>query len=307
MKGSFKKIFMLVMSLVMFFGPVLEAKDLSKFVILHTNDTHGFDQRAEGILGMATVAAVKKDYEAKGYQVLLVDGGDAIQDNNLVNFSQGASAIEFMNAVGYDAMAAGNHEFDYGQDVLLKRVSEAKFPILATNIEVNATKKTLLKPYTIVQKGNVKVGIIGITTPETKTSTNPKNVAGLTIWAGKPLYAKTQKEIDYLRSAGCDVVMAVAHLGSSDGSKGIRSNDLAANVKGLDIIVDGHDHQVKNLLINNTLIAETGCYTKNIGKITWDGSKWNSEMIAYNASLPQEPTVKALIDKTALEVKKRIR
>ena len=90
------------------------AADFSHLVILHTNDTHGYDQRADGVNGMATVAALKKDYEAKGYKVLLVDAGDAIQDNNLVNFSKGKTAIDFMNAVGYDAMTIGNHEFDWG-------------------------------------------------------------------------------------------------------------------------------------------------------------------------------------------------
>ena len=83
------------------------AADFSNLVIIHTNDTHGFDRRAEGINGMATVSALRKHYLSQGKDVLLVDAGDAIQDNNLVNFSKGKSAIAFMNAVGYDAMALG--------------------------------------------------------------------------------------------------------------------------------------------------------------------------------------------------------
>ena len=78
------------------------AADFSNLVIIHTNDTHGFDRRAEGINGMATVSALRKHYLSQGKDVLLVDAGDAIQDNNLVNFSKGKSAIAFMNAVGYD-------------------------------------------------------------------------------------------------------------------------------------------------------------------------------------------------------------
>ena len=81
------------------------AADFSNLVIIHTNDTHGFDRRAEGINGMATVSALRKHYLSQGKDVLLVDAGDAIQDNNLVNFSKGKSAIAFMNAAGYDAMA----------------------------------------------------------------------------------------------------------------------------------------------------------------------------------------------------------
>ena len=130
----------LLLTLSLLTGTALAA-DFSDLVILHTNDTHGYDQRADGINGMATVAAIRQDLLAQGKQVLLVDAGDAIQDNNLVNFSKGASAIQFMNAVGYDAMCLGNHEFDYGQDVTLARIREARFPMLACNIVVEATDR----------------------------------------------------------------------------------------------------------------------------------------------------------------------
>ena len=132
------------------------AADFSQLVILHTNDTHGYDQRADGVNGMATVAALKEDYEAKGYKVLLVDAGDAIQDNNLVNFSKGKTAIDFMNAVGYDAMTLGNHEFDYGSDVTLARIKQAKFPIVSANIIVDATGKPFTgKTHAIIRKGDL--------------------------------------------------------------------------------------------------------------------------------------------------------
>ena len=117
------------------------AADYSHLVIMHTNDTHGYDQRADGVNGMATVAALRKDFEAQGKQVLLLDAGDAIQDNNLVNLSKGKTAIEFMNAAGYDAMALGNHEFDYGADVTQQRIKQAHFPVMSANIIVDATGK----------------------------------------------------------------------------------------------------------------------------------------------------------------------
>lgn len=125
----------------------------SNLVIIHTNDTHGFDRRAEGINGMATVSALRKHYLSQGKDVLLVDAGDAIQDNNLVNFSKGKSAIAFMNAAGYDAMALGNHEFDYGQEVLAERIREAKFPMLSANVIVEATGRPLTRDSVIYKKG----------------------------------------------------------------------------------------------------------------------------------------------------------
>ena len=192
------------------------AADFSQLVILHTNDTHGYDQRADGVNGMATVAALKEDYEAKGYKVLLVDAGDAIQDNNLVNFSKGKTAIDFMNAVGYDAMTLGNHEFDYGSDVALARIKQAKFPIVSANIIVDATGKPFTgKTHAIIRKGDLKIGVFGLTTPSTITTSNPKSTRGLTFLSKEEMYKAAQKEVDALKAAHCDLIVAIGHLAAS--------------------------------------------------------------------------------------------
>jgi 5'-nucleotidase len=299
-----KRTLRLVVFLVFLVMHIAAAADLSKLVIIHTNDTHGFDQRAKGINGMATVSALKKDYEAKGYTVLLLDAGDAIQDNNLVNFSKGKSAIHFMNACGYDAMALGNHEFDYGQDVLAQRVKEAKFPMLAANIYVTATGKNLVGSTAILNKGNYKIGVVGLTTPSTLTSTNPKNVYGLKFLAGKELYACVQKNVDYLHDQKCDVVLALGHLGSEGNKGSSRSDDVAANVKGLDLFIDGHDHQVKNEKINGALVVETGCHTENIGVLKNVNGRWQEELLAYGKFNGEDPIVKKEIDREAANINK---
>lgn len=299
-----KRTLRLVVFLVFLVMHIAAASDLSKLVIIHTNDTHGFDQRAKGINGMATVSALKKDYEAKGYTVLLLDAGDAIQDNNLVNFSKGKSAIHFMNACGYDAMALGNHEFDYGQDVLAQRVKEAKFPMLAANIYVTATGKNLVGSTAILNKGNYKIGVVGLTTPSTLTSTNPKNVYGLKFLAGKELYACVQKNVDYLHGQKCDVVLALGHLGSEGNKGSSRSDDVAANVKGLDLFIDGHDHQVKNEKINGALVVETGCHTENIGVLKNVNGKWQEELLAYGKFNGEDPIVKKEIDRETANINK---
>ena len=144
LRQKWQRILILCCSLLLVVSNIVLAADLSKLVILHTNDTHGFDQRAEGINGLATVAAFKKHLEAQGKTVVLLDAGDAIQDNILVNFSQGKSAISFMNACGYDAATLGNHEFDYGQDVLQQRMQEAKYPFVSCNVIVKATGKSFI-------------------------------------------------------------------------------------------------------------------------------------------------------------------
>lgn len=280
------------------------AADFSDLVILHTNDTHGYDQRsdADGVNGMAVVAGLRDELLAQGKHVLLLDAGDAIQDNNLVNFSKGASAIAFMNAVGYDAMCLGNHEFDYGQDVTLARIREARFPMMACNIVVEATGELFAQPVTIVRKGDHKIGIVGITTPEAATSASPMAVAGLKFLQGKDLYAAVQKEVNYLKALGCDLVVAVGHMGSENFNVGNRSNDVLENVTGIDIFIDGHDHAVKNLYVGGALLAETGSYTKNIGHIVWKDGQWQEELLPFDAKRTQDKDVKALIDRVADDV-----
>ena len=141
-----------------------------KVVILHTNDTHGADLDEEGTsFGMAGVAQLKKDFEAAGADVLLVSAGDSIMGKPLVSADQGKSAIEFMNAAGYDAMTVGNHELDFGIDNLKALAKDADFPILCADMTTEADGKTVFDSNKIFEIGGVKVGVFGLATPETLT------------------------------------------------------------------------------------------------------------------------------------------
>ena len=292
-----------LLMLLMFICQTAFAANFENLIILHTNDSHGFDKYGDGSNGMAVIAQVKKDLENKGYDVLLLDSGDAIQDNNLVNLSKGESAIAFMNSAGYNAATFGNHEFDYGQDILAQRMKQANFPYISANVIVNATGKTLSPtPSVIIENDSAKIGIIGLTTPETIVSTSPKNTHGLTFLKGKELYACTQKQVDQLNAQGCDLIVVIAHLGSEDGCKGDRAEDIIANVKGIDIFLDGHDHLVKNNELNGTLWAETGNYTKNIGRVFYENGKWVSKPIPFGEYTKEDPATKAIIDKYDAEV-----
>lgn len=281
----FCKSFLGLLCLLLLLCQTALAADLSKLVILHTNDTHGFDIKNEkdGINGLAEVAQLKKDLIAQGYNVLLLDAGDMSQDNNLVNFSKGQAGFEFFNAAGYDVGCLGNHEFDYGQDILFRNIKVANYPLVCSNIIVDATGKTILPPHVIMQAGDVKVGIIGFSTPETMVSTSPKNVAGLTFLQQEALYEAARQQIAELKAENCDVIIGLGHMGSEDGCMGNRSDDVLANVDGFDIFVDGHDHQVKNRVINNALLVETGNYTKNIGYVHYVDGKWQEDMVEYGA------------------------
>lgn len=283
------------------------ASDYSHLVIMHTNDTHGYDQRADGVNGMATVAALKKDFEAQGKQVVLLDAGDAIQDNNLVNLSKGKTAIDFMNATGYDAMTLGNHEFDYGADVTQQRIKQAHFPVMSANIMVDATGKPFTpKTHAIIRKGNLNIGVFGLTTPSTVTTSNPKSTRGLTFLARDNMYTAAQKEVNALKNENCDLVIALGHLGSAPDAAGDRSDDVLNHVKGIDIFIDGHNHVVKNHTINGALLAETGAHMANIGVIQNVDGTWKEDLYPYGRYNKEDPKVKAMVDKAQARINRRL-
>lgn len=247
---------------------------------------HGYYTPSDTSLGLAAVAQLKADYEKDGYDVLLLDGGDAIQGNALVGTNQGSEVPQFLNAAGYDAMCIGNHEFDYGPDVLEARIADCAFPVLSANIIVDATGETFTQPSTIVELSNgAKVGIIGMTTPEAKTASTPTNTAGLSILAGEDLYACIQEHIDTLRAQGCSLVICLGHLGEEEGLAPSRASDVVAHTSGMDFFIDAHDHNVENNSVankdgNDVPIIETGSHLESIGVITIEGETPTSHLVA---------------------------
>lgn len=272
------------------------AADFSKVMILHTNDTHGFVMGDDKHIGMPVISQIKKDMEAKGYKVIMLDAGDIIQGNVLAKYDKGQSCIKFMNAIGYDAATIGNHEFDYGLGVLEERMKEAKFPFISSNIIDNNTENTFVKPYIVLEKEYGKIGIIGLTTPETKTSSLPENVATLNFLEGKMLMASTQMYVSKLIAEKCDLIIALGHLGSKDGCMGSRSEDVLANVNGIDIFIDGHDHLVKNNIVGNALQVETGSHTEHLGCIVYEDGKWQEKLINLGEYTRTDKNVEKLVN-----------
>ena len=280
----------------------------TRLAIIHTNDTHGHDILDEESLGMAAVAQLRSDYEAQGYEVLVLDAGDAAQGDNLVNRSEGGNAIDFMNAVGYDAMALGNHEFDFGQDRVLEHAEAATFPLLAANVIVEATGEPLVQERTVLELASgTKVGVFGLTTPQTYTDANPLLVRRLNFLREEELYACAQDQADALRAEGCDFVVCLAHLGEAEDAAPNRACDVAAATHGIDLIIDGHDHQEELQALPNdegaeTLIVETGCYLHAVGVVTWENGSFASELVPFGSYEGQDPEVAAVVQEAADEL-----
>ena len=258
------------------FAEETAAKDV---VVLYTNDVHcGIDEN----IGYAGLAAYKKAFAKAGYDVLLVDNGDAIQGGPVGTLSKGEYIIDIMNEVGYDVATIGNHEFDYGMDQFMALREKAKFPYVSANF-TDLEGKLILDPFVIKEAGGRKIAFVGASTPETFTKSTPtyfQNEKGEYIYDfcegedGKRLYAAVQKAVDDAREAGAEYVVVLAHLGIDGSSVPYTSSDLIVNTNGIDAVLDGHSHStieqevVKNKDGEEVLLTSTGTKLAAVGALT---------------------------------------
>lgn len=228
--------------------------------ILHINDFHGFgeEQRSsfgDNMVGGAPYMAGIVNRLRSERQSLLLSAGDMIQGSNWANLFKGKSVIELMNKMRFDAMVAGNHEFDFGQAVLRERIREAKFPILGANI----VGLEDIKPYIIKELNGVRIGIIGVITEETQILTHPDNIKGITFLSPVDVVKKAVEEI----RNKVDLLIVLSHLGYHNDML------LAQRINGIDAIIGGHSHTKieKPVFINKTLIAQSWEHGKAIGVV----------------------------------------
>ncbi len=235
-------------------------------VVFHTNDMHGSLQGSGSVIGIDKVAAVKKQYD----NAILADGGDASQGVALASLSKGEDVIDLMNTAGYDVMAAGNHEFDYGLDQLRKLVDIADFPIISANTYYEGAP--LFEEgdsdgcSTIIEKNGVKVGFFALTTVNTATSTNPKGIEGVEF---RDELEAARGQVESLDEKGADVIIAITHMGIIKEEEGLTSRELAEAMSDteLDAIIDGHSHSTINEKVGNIVIGQTGTGLNALGKM----------------------------------------
>lgn len=256
--------------------------EYDELTIMHTNDMHGFFVygKYDG-MGASLMATKIKEMRALSDNTLLLDGGDALQGNNLVTLSDGENGVKVMNALGYDAMTAGNHEFDYTSERLTELVGMLEFPIVSANVK-KADGTNFLVPYTIKQMDGFKVGIFGLSTPETTYKSHPDNTVGLTFEDPKVVAAAMVAELE----SQVDVIVAISHLGNEGD---FTSVSVAEAVAGIDVMIDGHSHSSydNGLMVNGTLIVQAGEKTKNMGIVKLaiaDGEVMDSVAYLYGKS-----------------------
>ncbi|RJE84305.1 LysM peptidoglycan-binding domain-containing protein [Paenibacillus sp. 1011MAR3C5] len=232
--------------------------------ILHTNDMHARSIENGAEMGFAKVAGIFDSYRKANPNTLVLDAGDAIHGTTFATLVGGQSVADVMNLMGYDAMAPGNHEFNYGTDRLLELAKGLKFPVISGNVR-DKQNDQIFKPYIIKEIDGIKVGIFGLSTPETAYKTHPINVEKITFT--DPV-KEAQSIVDELQDQ-TDLIIALGHLGMDKSSED-NSFKVVKAVKGIDLFVDGHSHTLleKGLLSDNdTLIVSTGEYTQHVGVV----------------------------------------
>ena len=248
---------------------------IQEITIVHTNDTHGRTQDnaagTSGIFGFDRLKTLADDSAAD----LILDAGDTFHGLSFATVDKGLSTAKIMNAVGYTATTPGNHDFNYTADYLKNTIGknlDAK--ILSCNIVDKTTGKLYFDSYMITELPgeygeDIKVGILGITSPDLYSATAPSNVENLE-FADPVTYA--QKAVAELKNQGCTVIIALAHMGNSDVLNW-KTADVAAQVGGIDLIVDGHTHAEEKTVVTRdngeqTLIVQAGYYFGAAGEVT---------------------------------------
>ena len=253
-----------------------------RLTILHINDFHSRHDpvgprnltcaAGEGCYGgsprlAAAIAEQRAAAPADGRTVLLLDAGDPVQGSLFFTAHAGMAELAVQHAVGTDAMALGNHEFDRGPDMLGRYIDAARFPVLSANIDASADPdlRDRIQPWTILNRG-LPIGVIGLTTIETAVTSSPGEKVRFRDPA--PALADATRAV---RAAGARLVIVLSHLGLAA--------DRALPTDGVALIIGGHSHTLLStteadaagpsptIAQGGTPIVQAGCYGRYLGRV----------------------------------------
>lgn len=297
----------------------------NQFVItvVGTNDVHGELLPREGEGGLVTfsayVNALRAARDQDGGAVILIDAGDMWQGTLESNFSEGATMVEAYNALGYAAIAVGNHEFDFGpagplaiprsaaddpQGALKERAAEADFPFLAANLIDTTTGETVQWPNVqssvLLDIQGVKVGIVGVMTKNALARAIAANTVGLSI---APLAETIEKEAQALRNAGATIILVSAHAGGAcaefDDPSDTSSCYLESEIFGLanslpaglvDYMLAGHTHNGIAHVVNGIAVSESYSRAQAFSRIDFHVNRKTGRPTATKIFPPRDTT-----------------
>ncbi len=275
----------------------------SRLVVLFTSDLHSalLPGNGDSLGGYAMIATIlqqeKEAAERAGAAVLVVDGGD-IAMGSIFHTIYREEAVEYraMARMGYDAVAFGNHDFDFGTDALVamyraahKKDSCMEWPLLlSANLQVSGVAS---EKYRVFERNGLKVGLFGI------MGKNSFNVIATDTgkFNCRDAVTAAREAVEALQLQGADYIIALSHGGTLNGD----DIELAKKVGGIDFIVSGHDHclLVEPLKVNGTFIGAAGCEGSHVGRAVFkDGVLEEYSLIGVNADVPQERVLAGWID-----------
>ena len=274
----FKNVFNPIYAIVLIISFVSCAPKTDTITILHTNDTHSqiepiaAGKRDSNHAGYARRLGLIQNEREKNPDCILVDAGDFTQGTPYFNFYHGRVEIDALNRMGYDAITLGNHEFDNGVDTLAQVLKDAKFAIVSANYDVQGTPlENIVKPYTIITRAGIRVGILGIGV-DPKGLISAKNFAPIRYL--DPILSAQNAAEQLKNKHHCDVIVCLSHLGTYPNPNKISDALLAESTRYIDVIIGAHTHKiVKNYYVQNidgdsVLLAQMGKSGARIGKIT---------------------------------------
>ncbi len=260
-----------------------------QITIMATTDLHGnilpidYYTNKPDARGLAKAATIIKQARKDNPNILLLDSGDTIQGTPLAYFHNKKNNAPHdpmmlaMSALHYDAMAVGNHEYNFGLKVLNKARSEAKFPWLSANTYKVGTDQTAYDPYLVKEINGVRIGILGLTTPGIPNWENIQNYAGLEF---RDPVAEAKKWTTVLRERErVDLVVIIMHMGIEEDlstgqiNPGQVANENAAvaiarQVPGVDVILMGHTHrEVPDVFVNGVLLSQANAYARHVARV----------------------------------------
>lgn len=258
-------------------------KAQKSIVLFFDNDVHC------NIDGYKYMAGMRDGISADTAYVGLISSGDYIQGGTIGAISKGEAVMSIIRDMRYDAVALGNHEFDYDAQYTQTLMRKYDAPVVCCNF-VDARGRQLFAPYRIKQYGDKKIAFVGVTTPNTLYSKISafQDVNGNLLYGfcRNNLYEVVQKAVDDARSENVDYVVLLSHVSEERDSIGIDSHEMIARTRGIDVVLDGHSHSVikpeklKNADGKEVIIAQTGTQFAYIGKLLFSAEgKISAELI----------------------------
>jgi 5'-nucleotidase len=257
------------------------SSDKKHITILHTNDVHSHIEPFESshykypnLGGIARRATLIDGIRKENPYTLLLDAGDIFQGTPFFNFYGGELEFKLMSMLKYDAATIGNHDFDNGIDGLYAQLPHAKFDFLSANYDFkNTVLDSHVKPYKVFVKNEIKIGVFGLGI-KLEGLVDPRMYKE-TVYNNPVEVAREMSRI-LNEEENCDLVICLSHLGyhyKKEENK-ISDLELAAKTKDIDLIIGGHTHTflpkptvTKNIVGENVLVNQVGCYGLNLGRI----------------------------------------